>query len=144
MPTTYATHSKFTSVNVQTAGGVPTDISRYCTNAETTSDYNDIEAYGFGAPAKEYITDFPEGGFTIEGHNDPVIDAIMEDIAAAQQLGTITSRTVVFGPYGTAAGKIKKTFEVLLTNYTDTHDIGDAVGFSAEFRISGAITRTTF
>jgi len=140
----YATHSKFTVVSLQSASGVPTDISRYCTNAETSEDYADIEAYGFGAPAKEYITDFPEATFSFEGHNDPVIDTLLADISAAQNAGTIVSRTVVFGPYGSTAGKIKKTFEVLLTNYTDTHDIGDAVGFSAECRISGAIVRTLY
>lgn len=140
----YATHSKFTSVILESAGGTPTTISRYCTSAEISDDYPEIEAFGFGAPAKEYITDYPEATFSIEGHNDGVIDTLLTGIKAGQDAGTLASVTVEFGPFGTTSGKVKKTFEVVLTNYTDSHEIGDAVGFSAEFRVTGAIALATY
>jgi hypothetical protein len=138
------THSKFTVVKVTSASGVLTDVSAYCTSAELSDEIGEIEAYGFGAAAKEYVTDYPDASFSIEGIDDPVVDTLLTDIKDALHAGTIASVAIEYGPFGSVTGKIKKTFNAVLTSHSGPRDIGDVGQFSAEFRVSGAVARTTY
>ena len=58
--------------------------------------------------------------------------------------GTLTTASGVFGPAGSASGKVKHTFETIVTSYEVSEKVSDVVEFKAELQVTGAVTRTTF
>ena len=58
--------------------------------------------------------------------------------------GFSTARTFVYGPEGSASGRIKYTGSAFLTNYSVRGSVGDMVSMQADFVVTGDITRTTF
>jgi hypothetical protein len=71
------------------------------------------------------------------------VDAVMEGIKGGGAAGTIIS-SYVFGPEGTASGKVKYTGSCILTNYTKNVPVGGIVTFSADFQCTGDETKTTY
>ena len=59
-------------------------------------------------------------------------------------VGSASSSTFEYGPNGNASPKVKYTGEAFVTNYTVTSGIGDAVKFSLDLQVTGAVTRGTF
>ena len=49
-----------------------------------------------------------------------------------------------YGPEGSASGRIKYTGECIMTSYEVSAAVGDAVQASADFQVTGAITRGTW
>jgi hypothetical protein len=148
MPTSLGTahfsHSKLTYLAIEDVSASSTDISTYCDSFELPRDLESVETTTFGALSKTYVLGFEDSSGSFEGPWDPEFDAMMETLFAAFRAGTLESATFVYGPNGNDSGKVKKTGELVLTNYTSTNGISDPVRWSGEFRITGAVTVTTF
>jgi len=59
-------------------------------------------------------------------------------------VGNETASAFVYGPEGSTAGQVKYTGTAFLTSYEVSGGVGDIVGYTAEFQVTGAITRGTY
>lgn len=132
-------HGKGTVFKVDDAAGALTDISAFLASVGFPRSAGTAGVTTFGDSDKEFIPGLKEGTISIEGKWDPTVDALLSGI-----LGNATTKTFEYGPDGSAVGKVKYTGECILTSYEDSSPVEDAAGFSAEFQITGAVTRTTF
>ncbi|MBE3590009.1 MAG: hypothetical protein IMW98_08390 [Firmicutes bacterium] len=132
-------HGSTAVVKLGTASAptTPTDISAYVTSAKLPIKGDTAEVTTLGATAKSYIPGLLDATFSLEGKFDPTVDA---------QLAGIRGIAVAFeyGPQGSSTGSPKFTGTCILTQYeVDTAVDGEAT-WSAEFQVSGPVTRATY
>lgn len=141
-----AIHSKLAVVTLDTSAGTPTDISTYCNSLELPREMEEIDVTTFGATFKDFIPGFAEGTVTMGGPWTRALDNHMSPIFTAFQNETITGVTLVYGPEGSTSGDVKYTAELRMLNYSGPKaDIGSALEWDAEFRVTGAgVTVSTY
>lgn len=130
-------HGKSAVFKIDDSGGVLRDISAYCDNIDFPLTADTAEVTTFGDSSKEYVAGLKDATISISGSWDATADGYLAGIQAA--IGTFE-----YGPAGSAGGAVKYTGECICTGYNVTAPVGDKVSFSAEFQVSGAVTRTTF
>jgi hypothetical protein len=59
-------------------------------------------------------------------------------------LGQVTALEFEYGPGGSASGDIKYTGSAFCTNYSVSNPVDGIVSFTADFQVSGAVTRGTY
>jgi len=111
------------------------DLSPYLTSAQSSLSADTAEVSTLGDTSKEYIAGLKDGTISFEGKFDPTPDGWLQAILGG------TAVPFEFHPQGTATGNVKYSGSAILTSYEPGADIGDAVGFSGELQISGAVTR---
>jgi hypothetical protein len=77
----------------------------------------------------------------------PVVAAgsgLLQRAAIAGGLGADDSLSFEYGPEGSASGRIKYTGECICTSYEPGSPVGDVVTYSAEYQITGPVTRGTY
>jgi hypothetical protein len=97
------------------------------------------ETSTFGSSAKSYVVGLTDSTLSISGNFDATVDAHLAGV-----LGQAASLSFEYGPEGSTAGQVKYTGECILTSYEKSGAIGDVVSYSAEFQVTGAITRGTY
>lgn len=132
------THGKNSVFKVDNSGGTLTDISAYLDNVDFPISVETAETTTFGDSAKDYIVGLKDATVSISGVWDATPDAHLAGI-----LGQAATVTVEWSPAGTSSGNPKYTAEAILTSYSIPSSVGDKVTFSAEFQVSGAVTRGT-
>jgi hypothetical protein len=65
-------------------------------------------------------------------------------IYAAFRAGTLASVSFEYGPEGGDSGDVKRSGELIMTSLEGGSEIEDPASWSAEFRVSGAITDSTY
>lgn len=132
-------HGKSAYFNLDNSSGTPTDLSAYC-NSESLSQQAEVaETTTFGASDKTYIPGLKDATFTVEGPWDPTLDAHL-----AAVLGHASTKTFIIGPQGSTGGQVKYTGECICISFDVDVSVDGEVTFSADFQVSGAVTRTTF
>lgn len=137
MPT--FTHGKATVFKVDNSGGSLTDISNVLTDVSFPQSVETAETSTFGASAKTYIVGLSDSTVSVSGNFDTTVDAHLSAV-----LGQAASLSFEYGPEGSTAPNAKYTGECLLTSYEKSGAVGDVVTFSAEFQVTGAVTRGVF
>ncbi len=132
-------HGKSTVFKVDNNAGTLTDISNTLTDVSFPQSVDTAETTAFGASAKTYIVGLTDGTFSVSGNFDATVDAHLAAI-----VGKADSVSYEYGPEGSTATYVKYTGEALLTSYEKSGAIGDVVNYSAEFQLTGAITRGTY
>ena len=132
-------HGKSTVFKVDNNAGSLTDISNTLTDVSFPQSVDTAETSAFGASAKSYIVGLTDSTLSISGNFDATVDAHLAAI-----VGKADSVSFEYGPEGSTAGFVKYTGEALLTSYEKSGAIGDVVTYSAEFQVTGAITRGTY
>ena len=132
-------HGKSTVFKVDNNAGSLTDISNTLTDVSFPQSVDTAETSAFGSSAKSYIVGLTDSTLSISGNFDATVDAHL-----AAVLGQAASLSFEYGPEGSTAGMVKYTGEALLTSYEKSGAIGDVVTYSAEFQVTGAITRGTY
>jgi hypothetical protein len=132
-------HGKSTVFKVDNSGGTLTDISNTLTDVGFPHTVDTAETSTFGSSAKSYVVGLTDSSLSISGNFDATVDAHLAGI-----LGQSASVSFEYGPEGSTAGFVKYTGEALLTSYEKSGAIGDVVSYSAEFQVTGAITRGTY
>ena len=130
-------HGKTAVFKIDNSGGSLTDISAYCDNVDFPLTADTAEVTTFGDSSKEYIAGLKDATISISGSWDATSDAVLAGIIGV-------AGTFEYGPAGSTGGLVKFTGEAICTGYTVTAPVGDKVSFSAEFQVTGAVTRTTF
>jgi hypothetical protein len=132
-------HGKSASFKVDNSGGTLTDISTYLNEITHPRSIETGETTSFGNSAKTYVVGLTDSTVSIKGTWDATVDAHLAGI-----LGQDASVSYEYGPSGTTAGNIKYTGECYLTSYETTAPVADVVTFSAEFQVTGTVTRGTY
>jgi hypothetical protein len=132
-------HGKSTVFKVDNAGGSLTDISNTLTDVSFPQTVDTAETSTFGSSAKSYVVGLTDSSLSVSGNFDATVDAHLAGV-----LGQAASLSFEYGPEGSTAGYVKYTGEAYLTSYEKSGAIGDVVSYSAEFQVTGAITRGTY
>jgi hypothetical protein len=132
-------HGKTASFKVDNSGGTLTDISDTLNSVTFPREIETLETTSFGSSNRSYVVGFTDATVSIEGSFDATVDAHLAGI-----LGQDASVSFEYGPEGTTSGRVRYTGEALMTSYETSAGIGDIVSYSAEFQVTGAITRGTF
>tara|TARA_R100001082_G_scaffold90534_2_gene57070 strand:- start:4817 stop:5227 length:411 start_codon:yes stop_codon:yes gene_type:complete len=132
------THGKDSVFKLDNASGSLTDISTYVNNVDFPESADVSETTTLGADNKTYIAGLKDATISLAGLWDATADAIFGAV-----VGQSATLSYEYSPEGTASGKIKYTGEAILTSYSISSPVGDAVGYSADLQVSGAVTRGT-
>jgi predicted secreted protein len=132
------THGKDSVFKLDNSGGSLTDISTYVNNVDFPETADVSETTTLGADNKTYIAGLKDATISLSGLWDATADAIFGAV-----VGQSATLSYEYSPEGTASGKIKYTGEAILTSYAISSPVGDAVGYSADLQVSGAVTRGT-
>lgn len=130
-------HGKTADFRVDNSGGSLTDISAYCDSVDFPATADTAEVTTFGDSSKEYIAGLKDATISISGSWDATADGVLAAIVGV-------SGSFQYGPAGVTGGNIKYTGEAICTSYTVNAPVGDKVTFSAEFQVTGAVTRGTY
>jgi hypothetical protein len=132
-------HGRTTDFRVDNSGGTLTDISAYCDNVDFPQVVETAETTTFGDASKDYIVGLRDATISIGGKWDAVLDAVLAPI-----LGQAASVSFQYGPAGSTVTNVRYTGECYCTSYQVTGAVGDVVTFSAEFQVTGNVTRGTY
>ena len=131
-------HGKDSVFKLDNSGGSLTDISSYVNNVDFPETADVAETSVLGASNKTYIVGLKDATIGLTGFFDATADAIFGAV-----IGQSATLSFEYSPEGTASGKIKYTGECILTNYALSSPVGDAVAYSCDLQVSGAVTRGT-
>lgn len=132
-------HGKSAVFKVDNSGGSLTDISNTLNSVSFPREAEVLETTSFGSSDRSYVVGFKNQTVGVEGSFDATVDAHLAGI-----LGQEASVSFEYGPEGSTSGFTKYTGECLMTSYETSAGIGDIVSYSAEFQITGAVTRSTY
>lgn len=131
-------HGKGSVFKIDDSGGTPRDISNVLNSVSFPREVEATETTAFGDNARTYIVGLSNSTVSIEGMFDSTVDGYLAGIVGG------AAGTLEYGPMGSTASDIKYTGEAILTSYEVSAGVGDAVTFSAEFQVTGAVTRGTY
>ena len=132
-------HGKNSQFTIADSGAVVRDISTALNSVTMPRSIETLETTSFGSTSKSYVVGFSDSTISIEGSFDATVDGYLSGL-----VGHETASAFVYGPEGTTAGQVKYTGTAFLTSYEVSGGVGDIVSFSAEFQVTGAITRGTY
>ena len=132
-------HGKSTVFKVDNSGGSLTDISNTLTDVSFPRSVDTAETSAFGDAAKTYIVGLSDATVSVSGNYDATVDAHLAGV-----LGQAATLSFEYGPEGSTSTFVKYTGECILTSYEKSGAIGDVVTYSAEFQVTGAVTRGTY
>lgn len=137
-------HGKSSFFSIDNAAGTPVDVSAFLDEVSLSRDIETAETTTFGNNSKTYITGLTDATVSISGKFDatgastidPVLSGILGQAATVSWLYRVSSAVV-------GVGNPQYQGEGIVTSYEVSGSVGDAVTFSAEIQVTGAITRAT-
>jgi len=132
-------HGKAAVFKIDDSGGTLRNISDALNSISFPREAEVLETTSFGSSDRTYIVGFKNATISIEGSFDATYDGYL-----AGALGQDATLSFEYGPEGATSTYTKYTGECILTSYESTAGIGDVVSISAEFQITGAVTRGTY
>jgi len=132
-------HGKAAVFKVDNSAGSLTDISNTLNSVSFPREAEVLETTSFGSSDRSYVVGFKNQTIGVEGSFDATVDAHLAAI-----LGQSDSVSFEYGPEGSTSTFTKYTGECLMTSYETSAGIGDIVSYSAEFQITGAVTRGAY
>ena len=130
MPTFH--HGKSTAFTMDDAGGTVRNIANALDNVDFPQSVETGETTAFGASSKSYIVGLTDATLSISGRWDATVDGYLTGTEPA-------SRSFVYTP-GTG---VAYSGECIKTGYSTANPVADVVTFSADFQVTGNVTRTT-
>ena len=137
-------HGKDAVFKIAQAGNTLTDVSRATTSVTLDRSRATTDVTTFQPPGQstEYIGGLRDGSMSANGYIDGStnIDQILSDIDSSSD----GLADFEHGPEGSASGNVKYTGQAILTSYSTPANVDGALEWSAEFQITGQITRSTY
>lgn len=131
-------HGKSTVFKITDSGATARDISTAVSSVSFPREVDATETTSFGSSQRTYIVGLANSTVSVEGYFDSTFDGYLNGIVG------FAAQTIEYGPMGSTVSNIKYTASAILTSYELSSGVGDAVTFSAEFQITGAVTRGTY
>lgn len=136
-------HGKGLAFKIDNAAGTIQVLTAFVDSVDLDNSVDMGETTTAGAEDKTFVSGQAEHDISISGKWDDTAstgpDAILFGL-----VGLETSSSFEFGPAGSAAGKPKYLGECFLTGYKCAAPVGGVVTFTADFKITGAVTRTVW
>jgi len=122
--------------SIDDTSGTSRDISSVLNSVDFPESTETSEVTAFGASSRSYIVSLESATISISGMYDATVDGYLKG-------GTEpTSRTFTYKP-GVSSGDAIYSGECILTSYSLSSPVGDVNTFSADFQVTGTVTRTT-
>ena len=137
-------HGKDSQVFLDDAAGTPRELTSFVTSIDTSWSRAVSQATAMGQDAHEYLGGIQDGTFSLNGRFDAGGTATPDQwlIGLLQAAGTVTATfTILAG--GSAAGLPFDRGECFITDYSKSDPYDDVVTWSADFQVTGAVTRGT-
>jgi hypothetical protein len=110
-------------------------LTAFTDSVEWSNNVEPGETTVFGLDAKTYIAGLSDATFTVTGKFDVAASPGPRAVAAA--IGSNPAAFVVGDNTATITGT------AMVSNYAESRPVGDVVGWSAEFQVSGTVTYGT-
>lgn len=125
------------------SNGTPTvlvDLSNKVSQVDFSreQDLPDVTAFN-GNGARAFAAGLTQGSFSVEFFWDATVDAHLNGL-----VGYTTAVDFEYGPNGDGSGEPKYTGKAFLQSLSNPATVGDVKKFSAEFIVTGAVTRATY
>lgn len=121
---------------IDDTAGTTRDISDVLNSIDFPETTDTAEVTAFGASSRSYIVSLESATISISGMYDATVDGYLKG-------GTEpASRTFTYKP-GVSSGDAIYSGECILTSYSLSSPVGDVNTFSADFQVTGTVTRTT-
>lgn len=121
---------------IDDTGGTSRDISDVLNSIDFPESTDTAEVTAFGASARSYIVSLESATISVSGMYDATVDGYFKGGAEP------ASRTFTYKP-GVSAGDAIYSGECILTSYSLSSPVGDVNTFTADFQVTGSVTRTT-
>lgn len=131
-------HGKDSVFKLDNSGGSLTDISTYVNSVDFPQTADVAETTTLGDGSKTYIVGLKDSTISLAGLWDATADGIFGAV-----VGQSATLSFEYSPEGTTPGNVKYTGEAILTSYAKNSPVGDVVSYSADFQVSGDVTRAT-
>lgn len=132
-------HGKGLAFKIDNAAGTLAVLTSYVDSVSIDNSVDVGETTTAGAEDKTFVSGQASHDLSISGKWDDTAttgpDAVLSGI-----IGLETSSSFEFGPAGSTAGKPKKSGECFLTGYKVSAPVGGVVTFTADFKVTGAVT----
>lgn len=125
-------HGKAAEITVNSV-----NLSTFCDSADLSIDIDTADTSTFGSTWKTALAGLAGGELSIEGQFDPTTTT--GPASALKALIGTAPFAVIYEPGGAAVNQ-SRTFNAILTNYSESSPVGDIVSFSAGLQITGAVT----
>jgi hypothetical protein len=112
------------------------DLSAYGTSCEYELKADEHDVTTFGNDFKIFNGGLIESSMKLEGKYD---NTASNGPRAVLELLVGKTAELIYSPEGTGASKPTRTWEVLLTTYTETAPVNDMIAWAAEFRGAGPV-----
>lgn len=134
-------HGKTAVFKIDDSGGTLRDISAYLNDVGFPRNIDTAETTTFGVSgsSKTYIVGLNDATISISGLFDATADGYLAGV-----LGQSATLSFEYGPAGSTGGNIKYSGECIMTSYEVSAAVGDAVQATAQFQVTGSITRGTW
>lgn len=136
-------HGRNAYFAVDNSGGTLTNLTSMLREANHSKSVDLAETSAFGTFDKTFVVGMREGRVSVSGMFSAAAASDVDPVLAGI-LGQEASVTFEYGPEGNTSGYTRYTGECYLTSYEINAAIGDMVSLSAEFQVTGAVTRNTF
>ena len=136
-------HGKGAAFKIDDSAGVLQTLTSYVDNVDFSNTVDVAETTTMGAEAKTYLSGQSDATLSISGKYDSTAST-GPDVILNGLRGLETTSTFEYGPEGGGSTKVKYSGECFLTAYNVSAPVGDIVTFTADFQVTGAITKGTF
>jgi hypothetical protein len=121
------------------SGAAVRDISATITDIKFPRDSDMVDITVLGQSAKTFAPTLTSAKFTVSGIWDATTDGYLAGI-----LGFATASAFVYAPAGSTSGYTKYTGSAYLMNYEQGSPVAGVVTYTANFQVTGTITKTTY
>ena len=132
-------HGKGLVLKLDNAAGTLQTLTSFVDSVDLDNSVDMGETTTAGAEDKTYVSGQAEHDLSISGKWDDTATTGISAVLSAL-IGLETSSTFEFGPAGSSAGKVKHSGECFMTGYKVSAPVGGVVTFTADFKITGAVT----
>jgi hypothetical protein len=137
-------HGKGTAILLDNTAGALTNIRPYSDSVDgLPGEIEMSDVTPFGEEGHRNIPGLENASVSVSGSYDGDPAAISGIIGTTAQRKAAT-RSLEYGPAGSATGAIKYLAEVWITNFTITSAVADKVSWSATLQVDGTVSQGTF
>lgn len=137
-------HGRNSYFQLEDSGGSTLrNLTTYLTDVSSTMNQDEAETTTKGQTARTFVQGHTDCTISLTGRWDNTVTS-GPDVVLAGLIGDTGTCGFEWGPEGGTSGKIKYSGECFLRSYEITSPLEDIVGFTAELRVTGAVTRGTF
>ncbi len=136
-------HGRSTNFEIDNSGGTLTDISAFTQNVDLSREVDTPETTVYGDIDRTFVTGLRGASFSSSGFWEGTATTGIDDILAGI-LGVSQTISFQYGPEGDTMGNVMYSGECILTSYSVSSPVDGVAGYTADFQLTGAVTRDTY